>query len=725
MASWLKFLQQEDSETVRAIKAGSKLEEVMDTEEFLGELRQQNAQVVEFLHEGPIITQLLNMVIAAPPGPAPEKIKFARPFLAVEVLTSPVDKIQEMLVLQENMSAVLEWLERGKAPTSLFGTYAAKIVHAMMCAADLMEVRGSVEKMISAIGCIPLSDVYMDIFVVYEELEGKDGFLKWLRQHDLVYKLLLELKDSKDPQAPLNCGQIVFNICTRFLSPLNETGQANEQQEKNNVGNEISNSSQIGEVFGEREFGVIIETLQKPWKVKNFTSAINLLCEIVYGAQGPVNTIGFGGSAPGAQLPDLPNADGSGGMQRSNSATLGSLTRYKAIVVPDVIAKGVLNHLSVFRDILLFDWGKLGEETQEKKKQGQKDGKTAGNEEIEIEGAIVPSIMIGKDKSFGNHRLKALSFLTMISRSRFGTQIDDALINAGPQQSTIAISSSSSQQQQQPSLLSLLVDIFTTRTFLSNTVLQNDLFLFFEFSLINNEYRAEKKKRDEEEKKEKERIEREAKEADGRKDNEFQMTQPIVGAPKEEKHTFRSQKLREYIHANTNLVRNIYNILTEEYEQKKKLIKADEAFNKEKNNEQKKSVKQDANIDQQEIEGEDSPDKEKDISKDETVNNAVQFVLNPQLAHIIHIAELIEENRISDAALNDIVSKIKGEGKEYDWDTVYGGIVGPELLLEAQSKAGMERDIFGMSLASGNFQPGGVNALDDEQALLKLGSKLA
>jgi hypothetical protein len=109
------------------------LEELLDEEEILQEVKSQNKKLLDFLTLPPTLLKLFEYITIEAPEDADPKRRFKYPFLACEILCSEIWTITESIYRDESLLDVLfAFLDQPPPLSPLLASYTSRVAQAML-----------------------------------------------------------------------------------------------------------------------------------------------------------------------------------------------------------------------------------------------------------------------------------------------------------------------------------------------------------------------------------------------------------------------------------------------------------------------------------------------------------------------------------------------------------------------------------------------------------------
>jgi len=194
------------------------LEELLDEEEILQEVKSQNKKLLDFLTEPATLLKLFEYITKDPPDDADPKRRFKYPFLACEILSSEIWQITEAIFRDESLLDVLfSFLDKEGPLNPLLASYTSRVAIVLL-ARRTAEVLGYIKKKESIIpkfivhlASASIMELLLKIIGSEETSEGV-GIIQWLCSTELVSSLLSKFEPGLDDEIHENAGQTLADI---------------------------------------------------------------------------------------------------------------------------------------------------------------------------------------------------------------------------------------------------------------------------------------------------------------------------------------------------------------------------------------------------------------------------------------------------------------------------------------------------------------------------------
>jgi len=196
------------------------LEELMDEEEILQEVKSQNKKLMDFLTQPATLYKLFDYITNDPPEEADPKRRFKYPFLACEILCSEIWVITEAIFIDETLLDVLfSFLDKPHPINPLLASYTSRVAIVLLSRrtaetlAYIKKKDNIISKFMNHLASASIMELLLKIIGSEESPEGA-GVIQWLCGTDLVVSLLGRFDPSLDEEVHENAGQTLADIIT-------------------------------------------------------------------------------------------------------------------------------------------------------------------------------------------------------------------------------------------------------------------------------------------------------------------------------------------------------------------------------------------------------------------------------------------------------------------------------------------------------------------------------
>lgn len=196
------------------------LEELLDEEEILQEVKSQNKKLLDFLTLPPTLLKLFEYITIEASEEADPKRRFKYPFLACEILCSEIWTITESIYRDESLLDVLfAFLDQSPPLSPLLASYTSRVAQALLSRrtsetlAYIKKREGIISKFISHLANGSIMELLLKIIGSEESPEGS-GIIQWLCTTELVPSLLAKFDPELDEDVHESAGQTLADIIT-------------------------------------------------------------------------------------------------------------------------------------------------------------------------------------------------------------------------------------------------------------------------------------------------------------------------------------------------------------------------------------------------------------------------------------------------------------------------------------------------------------------------------
>jgi serine/threonine-protein phosphatase 6 regulatory subunit 3 len=196
------------------------LEELLDEEEILQEVKSQNKKLLDFITLPPTLLKLFEYITIDCTEDADPKRRFKYPFLACEILCSEIWTITESIYRDESLLDVLfSFLDQPPPLSPLLASYTSRVAQAMLSRRTsetlgyIKKRQGIIAKFISHLANGSIMELLLKIIGSEESPEGS-GIIQWLCNTELVPSLLAKFDPALDDDVHESAGQTLADIIT-------------------------------------------------------------------------------------------------------------------------------------------------------------------------------------------------------------------------------------------------------------------------------------------------------------------------------------------------------------------------------------------------------------------------------------------------------------------------------------------------------------------------------
>jgi len=194
------------------------LEELLDEEEILQEVKSQNKKLLDFLTQPATLLKLFEYITKDAPEDVDPKRRFKYPFLACEILCSEIWALTEAIFRDEALLDVLfSYLDKNPPLNPLLASYTSRVAIVLLSRrtsetlAYIKKKENIIAQFICHLGSASIMELLLKIIGSEESPEGS-GIIQWLCSTELVPSLLSKFDPSLDDEIHENAGQTLADI---------------------------------------------------------------------------------------------------------------------------------------------------------------------------------------------------------------------------------------------------------------------------------------------------------------------------------------------------------------------------------------------------------------------------------------------------------------------------------------------------------------------------------
>jgi serine/threonine-protein phosphatase 6 regulatory subunit 3 len=196
------------------------LEELLDEEEILQEVKSQNKKLLDFITQPQTLLKLFEYITLDSNEDADPKRRFKYPFLACEILCSEIWTITESIYRDESLLEILfSFLDQPPPLNPLLASYTSRVGQSLLSRrtaetlAYIKKRQGIISKFINHLANGSIMELLLKIIGSEETPEGS-GTIQWLCTTELVPSLLSKFDPSLDEDVHESAGQTLADIIT-------------------------------------------------------------------------------------------------------------------------------------------------------------------------------------------------------------------------------------------------------------------------------------------------------------------------------------------------------------------------------------------------------------------------------------------------------------------------------------------------------------------------------
>jgi serine/threonine-protein phosphatase 6 regulatory subunit 3 len=196
------------------------LEELLDEEEILQEVKSQNKKLLDFITQPQTLLKLFEYITIDSNEDADPKRRFKYPFLACEILCSEIWTITESIYRDESLLEILfSFLDQPPPLNPLLASYTSRVGQSLLSRrtsetlAYIKKRQGIISKFINHLANGSIMELLLKIIGSEETPEGS-GTIQWLCTTELVPSLLSKFDPALEDDVHESAGQTLADIIT-------------------------------------------------------------------------------------------------------------------------------------------------------------------------------------------------------------------------------------------------------------------------------------------------------------------------------------------------------------------------------------------------------------------------------------------------------------------------------------------------------------------------------
>jgi serine/threonine-protein phosphatase 6 regulatory subunit 3 len=195
------------------------LNEILDEDDVLQEIKSQNKKLVEFLMKPENMEELVKYVCIVADPEMDDKYKFKYPHLACEILTADVFSIVETLCNDEKYLPMLwQFLYEESRLNPLIGSFNSKVLSMLLGQRTLLyidyvtKVEGFVDMFMKHLGTSAMMDLLLQMIAAPDNDQHRLELANWLTEEGIVYKLIDFIRPSANVDHCVNASQALCDL---------------------------------------------------------------------------------------------------------------------------------------------------------------------------------------------------------------------------------------------------------------------------------------------------------------------------------------------------------------------------------------------------------------------------------------------------------------------------------------------------------------------------------
>ncbi|XP_073975675.1 phosphatase 6 regulatory subunit 1-like protein fmt isoform X3 [Rhodnius prolixus] len=208
------------------VKEDLTLNEVLDQENLLQELKSQNNKLVEFIIRSDILNQLVSLVTEEPSEELEEHERYRLPNLACEVLTTDIPRLNERLTDKEILTKLFSFLENEPPLNPLLASFFSRTLSMLICrktdqnwysyqftCLQVLEFLKSRENslllLLQHLGTSAIMDLTLKLITQVEGDEMQNNLFTWLENEAFISNIVALFHPKIDADRHYNASQLL------------------------------------------------------------------------------------------------------------------------------------------------------------------------------------------------------------------------------------------------------------------------------------------------------------------------------------------------------------------------------------------------------------------------------------------------------------------------------------------------------------------------------------
>jgi len=242
------------------------LEDLLDEDELLQELKAHHNKLVEYLSRVEILKQLVDYLTIDPDESADNKRRYKYPYVACEILCCEIDTIFDAFFSNEALvEKLFSFLNRDGQLSTLLANYFTSVVNVMLAkrqskTLDFIQSKDwLVRRIIDHIGTAAIMDFLLKL--IGEEENHNLAVQQWLCRQNLVPLLTTKLDVKLDSEVHRNAAQALTDIIT--TAGTNSPAPLLDQLQEEAQMNALLSNILVGSTPLQHGIQVVIELLKR------------------------------------------------------------------------------------------------------------------------------------------------------------------------------------------------------------------------------------------------------------------------------------------------------------------------------------------------------------------------------------------------------------------------------------------------------------------------------
>ncbi|KAJ6635015.1 Serine/threonine-protein phosphatase 6 regulatory subunit 3-B [Pseudolycoriella hygida] len=211
-------------------KEDVRIEELLDDDEILQEYKWQNKRLVQYFHRVEIIEQLIDFITKEPPTDVADAVRFKYSNIACELLTTNKSALSTLLIEHQNLlERLYAFLEQQPPLNPLLASFFSKTFgmlisknaeqdwfsYQYVCLQVLEFIKtrdGFLQTIFNHFGTPAIMDLLFHIITNVEGVDLKNNLFGWLKQQNLIPRMIDLLGVDEDPEKHNNICEFICEI---------------------------------------------------------------------------------------------------------------------------------------------------------------------------------------------------------------------------------------------------------------------------------------------------------------------------------------------------------------------------------------------------------------------------------------------------------------------------------------------------------------------------------
>lgn len=206
------------------------LQELLEQENILQELKSQNKKLIDFLTRPDVLSELVTLITTEPSADIPEKDRYKHPNIACELLTTDIPSLNERLARDDAvLSKLYSFLEADPPLNPLLASFFSRTMGVLIVrkgeqnwysyqftclqVLEFLKSKGScISLLLKHLGTSAIMDLALKLVTQVEGNEVKENILNWMSTQGLVENLVDLLQPSVCSHLHCNASLLLCDI---------------------------------------------------------------------------------------------------------------------------------------------------------------------------------------------------------------------------------------------------------------------------------------------------------------------------------------------------------------------------------------------------------------------------------------------------------------------------------------------------------------------------------